>query len=77
MPADVSGELALDIVLNEIVEQACLATGATGAAIALAHGEEMICRASTGGSAPELGTRLNMNSGLAGRMCAHPADSAL
>ena len=28
MPADVSGELALDIVLNEIVEQACLATGA-------------------------------------------------
>lgn len=66
MPADVSGELALDIVLNEIVEQACLATGATGAAIALAHGEEMICRASTGGSAPELGTRLNMNSGLAG-----------
>jgi hypothetical protein len=35
IPAELSGELALDIVLNEIVEQACLATGANGAAIAL------------------------------------------
>ena len=30
-----SEDLALDLVLNQIVEQACLATGATGAAIAL------------------------------------------
>jgi TonB family protein len=66
IPAELSSELALDIVLNEIVEQACLATGATGAAIALARGEEMVCRASSGGNAPELGTRLDMNSGLAG-----------
>ena len=66
IPAELSGELALDIVLNEIVEEACVATGATGAAIALARGEEMVCRASSGGSAPELGTRLDMNSGMAG-----------
>jgi TonB family protein len=66
IPPDLSGELALDIVLNEIVEQACLATGATGAAIALARDGEMVCRASTGGNAPELGTPLDMNSGLSG-----------
>jgi len=66
IPPGLSGELALDIVLNEIVEQACLATGATGAAIALARDGEMVCRASTGGNAPELGTPLDMNSGLSG-----------
>src|SRR6202046_2742287 len=66
IPAELSGELALDIVLNEIVEQACLATGATGAAIALARGDEMVCRASSGGTAPELGTRLDMSSGMSG-----------
>jgi TonB family protein len=66
IPPEISGELALDVVLNEIVEQACAATGATGAAIALARGAEMVCRASSGGSAPELGTRLDMDSGLSG-----------
>jgi TonB family protein len=66
IPAELSGELALDIVLNEIVEHACLYTGATGAAIALARGEEMVCRATSGGSAPELGSLLDMNSGLSG-----------
>jgi TonB family protein len=66
IPAELSGELALDIVLNEIVEHACLYTGATGAAIALARGEEMVCRATSGGNAPELGSLLDMNSGLSG-----------
>jgi TonB family protein len=66
IPPELSGELALDIVLNEIVEEACLATGASGAAIALARGEEMVCRATSGGDAPELGTRLDMNAGLSG-----------
>jgi TonB family protein len=66
IPTELSGELALDIVLNEIVEQACLATGATGAAIALARGDQMVCRASSGGTAPELGTRLDMSSGISG-----------
>lgn len=66
IPKDLSAELALDVVLNEIVEQACLATGATGAAIAFARGAEMVCRASSGVTAPDLGTRLDMNSGLSG-----------
>jgi TonB family protein len=66
IPAELSGELALEIVLNEIVEHACLYTGATGAAIALTRGEEMVCRATSGGNAPELGSLLDTNSGLSG-----------
>src|ERR1700683_5566255 len=65
-PADLSAELALAIVLNEIVEQACLATGATGAAVVLERDGEMVCRASSGPTAPELGARLDVARGLAG-----------
>jgi TonB family protein len=54
-----SGDLALDLVLNQIVEQACLATGASGAAIALTREREMVCRATTGRNAPDLGVRLD------------------
>jgi TonB family protein len=54
-----SKDLALDLVLNQIVEQACLATGATGAAIALLRDGEMVCRATTGRTAPDLGMRLD------------------
>lgn len=59
-----SPELSRDLQLNNIVEQACLATGATGAAIALARGDELICRASTGSTAPGLGVVLNIEYGL-------------
>jgi len=62
---ELAKELALEIVLNGIAERACLATGATGSAIALRNGDEMVCRASRGG-APGLGTRLNTNIGLSG-----------
>jgi len=61
-----SAELALEIVLNEVVEQACLATGATGAAIVLQRDGEMVCRASSGSTAPELGARLDSSSGISG-----------
>src|SRR6266568_3027392 len=61
----VSLELALDLVLNEFVEQARQETGATGAAIALRRDGEIICRATTG-NAPELGARVEMASGLSG-----------
>ena len=61
-----SADLALDLVLNEIVEHARLATGATAAAIALARGGEIVCRATTGANAPDLGVRLNVHSGLSG-----------
>ena len=62
--AEISTELALQVVLNEIVEQACLATGATGAAVVLERNGEMQCRATSGTNAPELGARLDSESGL-------------
>ncbi len=61
---ELSAGLALDVVLNEIVEQACLATGATGAAVILERDGEMVCRASSGANAPELGARLSSEQGL-------------
>ncbi len=63
---EISADLALEVVLNEIVEQACVATGATGAAIVLKRDGEMVCRASSGPTAPELGSRLDTSSGLSG-----------
>jgi len=63
---ELSSDLALEIVLNEVVEQACLTTGATGAAIALERGGEMVCRASSGATAPALGSRFDAVSGLSG-----------
>ncbi|MGA7218232.1 MAG: TonB family protein [Candidatus Sulfotelmatobacter sp.] len=64
LPARVSADLALEIVLNEIVEEAALATRADGAAIALLRDGEMVCRASSGKNAPELGARLASDFGL-------------
>jgi TonB family protein len=61
-----SADLALEIVLNEIVEQACLATRASGAALVLERDGEWVCRASAGSSAPQLGARLNAELGLSG-----------
>ena len=52
--------------LNQVVEQACLATGATGAAVALVRGEETVCQASTGPHAPEIGACLDPHTGLSG-----------
>src|SRR5437867_3199841 len=43
-----SADLALDIMLNKIVDQARLATAKSGAAIALCTDGEMVCRASVG-----------------------------
>lgn len=63
---DLSAELALQVVLNQVVEQACLATPATGAAIVLQRDGEMVCRASSGSTAPDLGSRLDTSSGLSG-----------
>jgi TonB family protein len=63
---DVAADLALDIVLGEIVEQAGHATGATGAAILLEREGELVCRASRGAIAPEMGARLSSRTGLIG-----------
>jgi TonB family protein len=62
----VSVDVALDLVLNEILEAACAATAAQAGAIALERDGKMICRASAGENAPELGSRLNMSDGLSG-----------
>jgi putative methionine-R-sulfoxide reductase with GAF domain len=59
-------ERDLDAALQLLAERAQYITGATGAAIALRDGDEMVCRASAGGSAPEIGARLQMDSGLSG-----------
>jgi len=61
---ELSADLALEIVLNEIVKQACLATRATGAAIVLRDDSKMVCRASSGDTAPGLGARFDIASGL-------------
>jgi TonB family protein len=52
--------------LAQIAEQACLATAATGAAIALKQGEEFVCCASWGTQAPPSGIHLSTDSGLSG-----------
>jgi TonB family protein len=61
-----STDLALDLVLNEIVQQVRITTRATGAAVALLRGDEMVCRATTGGNAPDMGVRLDTKTGLSG-----------
>jgi len=62
----VSAGVALDLVLNDIIRRACLATNASAGAIALADHDEMVCRATTGENAPDLGMRLDTSHGLSG-----------
>ncbi len=59
-------DLALDLVLNELVVRVADATDASGAALALARGNKMVCRAATGLHAPDLGIPLDMRNGLSG-----------
>ena len=58
------GEIELEPAISVIAERAQALTGATGAAIALRQGDEIICRARTGRTAPDLGVRLQTNSGI-------------
>ena len=57
-------DIALSLVLKEIAEQARLATTATGAAIGLAYGSRIVCRATTGATAPDVAACLNNGSGI-------------
>ncbi len=59
-------ETELYAALQLLVERAQYITGATGTALALPQGEEMVCRASAGSSAPAVGARLQVSSGLTG-----------
>lgn len=56
----------LDGALELLAQRAQAFTRATGAAIALTEGPEMICRASAGPDAPGLGARFSIGSGFSG-----------
>jgi len=57
-------ELDLEPAISAITERAQHLTGATGAAIALRAGNEIVCRARAGRTAPDLGVRLQADSGI-------------
>jgi putative methionine-R-sulfoxide reductase with GAF domain len=58
------GQIDLEPAINVIAERAQALTGATGAAIALRKGDEIVCRARTGRTAPDIGVRLQADSGI-------------
>ena len=60
-----SKTLTTETALKLIVERMAYHTRATGAAIAWRVGSDVICRANTG-NAPEIGVRLNIDTGLSG-----------
>ncbi len=57
-------ELTLDGVLHDIAARAMQVTGATGVAIGLGREGVMICRAPAGLALPDVGVRINTESGL-------------
>jgi len=59
-----SAEFDLEPAISVIAERAQSLTGASGAAIALRKGDEMVCRARSGRTAPDLGVRLQSDSGI-------------
>jgi GAF domain-containing protein len=59
-----AGDIDLEPGISIIAEKAQALTGATGAAIALRRGNEIVCRARTGRTAPDVGVRLQTDSGL-------------
>jgi putative methionine-R-sulfoxide reductase with GAF domain len=59
-----AAELDLEPAISAITERAQHLTGATGAAIALRAGDDIICRARTGRTAPDLGVRLQTDAGI-------------
>ena len=59
-----AGELDLEPAISAITERAQHLTGATGAAIALRAGDEIVCRARAGRTAPDLGVRLQTDAGI-------------
>jgi GAF domain-containing protein len=62
--AELGTEIDLEPAISVIAERAQTLTGASGAAIALRKGDEMVCRARAGRTAPDLGVRLQSDSGI-------------
>lgn len=58
------GDLDLEPTISLIAERAQNVTAATGAAVALRRGNEIVCRARAGRTAPDLGVRLQTDSGI-------------
>jgi protein TonB len=52
--------------VNKLVQRVQTFTGATGAAIALREGTEMVCRASRGNNAPDVGMELSLDGTFTG-----------
>ncbi len=61
-----SGVPSEDPALKEMIEEARRVTGASAAALALRQKDEILCRATSGASAPALDSRLSSDSGLSG-----------
>jgi len=59
-----AAEIDLEPAISAITERAQHLTGATGAAIALRAGDEIVCRARAGRTAPDLGVRLQTDAGI-------------
>ncbi|HZQ70238.1 MAG TPA: GAF domain-containing protein [Terriglobales bacterium] len=57
-------DVNLEPAIHVIAERAQALTGATGSALALRSGNEIVCRARTGRTAPDLGVRLQTDSGI-------------
>ncbi len=56
--------LDLDPTISLIAERAQTITAATGAAVALRRGKDIVCRARAGRAAPDLGVRLQTDTGI-------------
>lgn len=54
----------LQPAISVIAERAQVLTGATGAAIALRRGDDIVCRARAGRTAPDLGIRMQTSTGI-------------
>jgi hypothetical protein len=54
----------LDAALQLLLQKAQYTSNATGAALALRQGADMVCRAASGNSAPDRGVRLQIKTGL-------------
>jgi len=59
-------QLDLEPAISVIAERAQSLTGASGSAIGLQWGQEVVCSARAGRTAPDLGVRLQTDSGLSG-----------
>ena len=64
----------LQPAMRWVLERACGATRADGAALALARQGKLVCHAHAGSSAPDLGVEIDVNRGISG-LCARTAMS--